>query len=91
MEPDRVAPSFEDGALQIVVEQNARHATERVERVNVPAQKVRHGSACKEAQEEPPRVAQHHNERPERALGLPDAQLAEVGPIDLRLFARQCF
>jgi hypothetical protein len=89
MEPDRIAMAFEDGALQIVVEKNARHAAERFERIDVTTQEVRHGCARKEAQEEPARVAQHHDEGPERALGLTHLKLAEVRPVDLRLFTGQ--
>ncbi len=35
--------------------------------------------------------AQHHDERPENALGAPDLDLSEVGPVDLRLLAGERF
>ncbi len=37
-----------------------------------------------------PRVAEHHHESPQGALGASDLKLAEVRPVDLGLLARQC-
>ena len=42
-----------------------------------------------EAQEDLAREAEHHHKAPQRALGASDAQLAEMGPVDLRLLSRQ--
>ncbi len=53
------------------------------------AKKARHRGAEKEAQEELPREAQHHDEAHERAGRGADRDLAEVGPIDLGLLAGQ--
>jgi hypothetical protein len=43
-----------------------------------------------EAQEDAPRVAQHHDESHQRTLGATNEQVAEVTPVHLRLLAREC-
>jgi hypothetical protein len=89
MEPNRIAVTLEHGALEIVVEQNARNAPEVGERFNVSAHEERHRGAWEEAEKQAPGVAEHHHERPERPERAADLQLAEVGPIDLGLLARE--
>ncbi|WP_275451331.1 hypothetical protein [Sorangium cellulosum] len=89
MEPDRVAVALHDRALEVVVEQHAPDAAEVGERLDVPAHEEGHRRAGEEAQEDPPRVAEHHDEGPERASSPADNQLAEVRPVDLRLLAGQ--
>jgi hypothetical protein len=63
MEADRIAASFQHGALEIIVEQDTRHATPGRERRDMTAQEVFHASIKEEAQEYLARVAQHHDER----------------------------
>ena len=89
MEADRVAAPFQHRALEIVVEQNARHAAPGGEGADMAAQEVLHPGVEEEAQEDLPRVAQHHDERHQRTAGAADLQMAEVPPVDLRLFAGQ--
>ncbi|MGK3961558.1 hypothetical protein WMF38_51685 [Sorangium sp. So ce118] len=76
-------------ARHIIVEQHARNAAEVVECLDVPAHEEGHRRARKEAQEDPPRIPEHHDEGPERAKRPADSQLAEVRPVDLRLLAGQ--
>ena len=42
-----------------------------------------------ETQERVPGVAEHHDEGHQGALGTPDGELSEVGPVDLGLLAGQ--
>ncbi|WP_437618260.1 hypothetical protein [Sorangium sp. So ce1151] len=53
----------------------------------VPAHEEGHRRAGEEAQEDPPRVTEHHDEGPERTQCPADGQLAEVRPVDLSLLA----
>ena len=76
-------------ALEIVVEQDPRHAVPRRERCDVAAQEALHAGIEEEAQEDPARIAQHHDERHQRAAGAADAEMAEMPPVDLRLLAGQ--
>ena len=89
MEPDRVAHALKYGALQIVIEQDTRHTTKGAKGLDVPAQEGVHARVQAKAQEDAPRVAQHHHESHQRALGAADLQVAEVRPVDLRLLAGQ--
>ena len=50
-------------------------------------QEVFHAGIQAEAQEDLPRVAQHHDERHQRTPRAADLQVAEAAPIDLSLFA----
>ena len=89
MEADRIAAPFQHGTLQIVVEQDARHAVPGGEGADVAAQEVLHPGIEEEAQEDLPRVAQHHDERHQRTPCAADLQMTEVPPVDLRLLAGQ--
>ncbi|KYF96121.1 hypothetical protein BE20_04515 [Sorangium cellulosum] len=66
VEPDRVAVALDDGALEVVEEQHARDAVKFGERLDVPTHEEGHRRAREEAQEDPARVAEHHDEGPER-------------------------
>jgi hypothetical protein len=79
---------LEDGALQVVVEKDTRHTAEVGEGLHVPGHEERHRRARRESQEQPARVAEHHDEGPQRTLGAADLELAEVRPVDLGLLAR---
>ena len=87
MEADRVAAPLEHGALEIVVEQHAGDAAPGGEGGDMATQEVLHAGIQAEAQEDLPRVAQHHDERHQRTPRAADLQMAEVAPIDLSLFA----
>jgi hypothetical protein len=89
VESNRITMALEDGALEIVVEQNTRRAAELGECLDMAAHEERHGRAKIEAEKEPSRVAEHHDERPEGASGSADLQLAEVRPVHLGLLAGQ--
>ena len=89
MEADRIAAPFQHRTLEIVVEQHARHATPGGEGADMAAQEALHPGIEEEAQEDLPRVAQHHDERHQRTPGPADLQVAEVPPVHLRLLARQ--
>ena len=53
------------------------------------AQEALHPGVQEEAQEDLPRVAQHHDERHQRTPRAADLEMAEVAPVDLRLLAGQ--
>ena len=89
VEADRIPAPFEHSAFQIIVEQDAWYALKCLEGCNVPAQEVLHPGIKEEAQENLPRMAQHHHERHQRTPRTANLQVAEMGPVDLCLFARQ--
>jgi hypothetical protein len=89
VEADGVAHALEHGALEVVVQQHARAAAEGGEGLGMAAQEAVHPRVEEEAQEDAPRVTQHHHEGHQRAARAADMQMAEVAPVDLRLLARQ--
>ena len=89
MKADRIAAPFQHRTLEIVVEQHTRGATPGGEGAEVAAQEALHPGVQEEAQEDLPRVAQHHDERHQRTPGPADLEMAEVAPVHLRLLARQ--
>ena len=62
VEADGVAHTFEHGALQVVVEQYPGHAAEFGKRQHMATQEAVHARVQAKAQEDAPRVAQHHHE-----------------------------
>jgi hypothetical protein len=70
------------------LEQDTSHA-ERGERLDVAAQEAVHPGVEEEAKEDATRVAQHHHEGHQGPMCAADLQMAEVTPVDLRLFAWQ--
>jgi hypothetical protein len=89
MEADRIAASFQNRTFQIVVEQDTRDALPRLKGRDVSAQEVLHAGIEEEAQEDLARVAQHHDERHQRAPRPADFEMSEVSPVDLCLFTGQ--
>ena len=83
VEADGIAMALQHDALQVVVPELAGHTLPRLEGLDMAAQEVGHRSIEIEVQEEAARVAQHHHEGHQRALGAPDPHLAEVRPVDL--------
>ena len=78
MEANRVAAPFQYHALKIVVEQDARHPTPCIEGGGMAAQKALHPGVPKEAEKNPPRVAEHHDEGHQRSPRAADLKMAEV-------------
>jgi hypothetical protein len=60
MEADRIPAPLQHGTFEIVVEQNAGHAT-RGEGRDMAAQKILHAGVEAEAQEYLARVGKHHD------------------------------
>ena len=89
VEADRVAAALQHGALQVVVEHDPGAAAEGGEGLGVAADEGCAVGVEEEAQEDAARVAQHHDEGHQGAAGAADLQMAEVGPVDLRLLAGQ--
>ena len=83
------AHNYDDVPRNIIVEQGPRCAPERGERCDVAADEAGERGIEVEAQERIPRVAQHQDERHQRALAATDGELAEVRPVDLALLARK--
>lgn len=89
VEADGVTVPLQDGAFQIVVEQNPGYAIPRLEGRDVAGEEALHARVQEEAQEDAPGVAEHHDEGHQRPAGLANGQMAEVSPIHLGLFAWQ--
>ena len=87
IEADGLAAAFQHGALQVVAPDLAGHAPPGLEGVGMAAQEVVHRRVQVEAQEDAARVAEHHHEAHQPALGAADPDRAEVGPVDLGLLA----
>ena len=87
VEADEFAAALEDGALQVVVQDRPRHAAERFERGDVPAQEALGRLVEVEAGEQRARPREHHEEAREAALRAADLDGAEGRPVDLRLLA----
>ena len=83
MKADGVATALEHGALQIVVEGDARHRPSAREGADVAAQEVLHARIEEEVQVELARPRQHHHEGHQRTARAPDRQVPEVPPVDL--------
>ena len=89
MEADGITPAFEHRALEVVIEQHPGHSLPGLEGRLVAPQELFHAGTEVEAQEDPARVAQDHNEGHQRVAGPADGELAEVAPVHLGLLARQ--
>jgi hypothetical protein len=84
---DCLAHALEHRTLKIVVEGGAGNTLEIGKRLDMSADEVAHRGAEIETQEQMPGVGEHHHEGHQRTLGTTDDELAEMRPIDLRLFA----
>ncbi len=71
-EPDPPTTLLEDGAPEIVVEEDVRRAAEGGEGIDATAQKRGHRGTGKEAEKDLPRPREDHDEGDERALRLAD-------------------
>jgi hypothetical protein len=83
IEADRIVVALEHRALEVVVEDNTSHATQRLEAALVPGQKAGHAGVRVKAQPQRSRIAQHHHNAHQRSLGAVNHDVAEVRPVDL--------
>ena len=81
------AHMVQDHALEIVVDDPARHAGEEFESATVHAAESLHLLVEGEIDEESARPGQDHGKDGERALGAADAEVAEAAPVHLGLLA----
>jgi hypothetical protein len=86
---DVLTYTFEHHTFEVVVEQDARHAAQGLERFHVTAHKALECLVEREARVHRAAVAEHHHEARQCALGRADSHLAEARPIHLPLLARQ--
>lgn len=89
VESDRLALSLQDGALEIVIEENSRQAGPGREGGGMTAQEILHAGIEKEAQKDLSRPRQHHHESHQRPPGAADLEMAKVTPVRLALFTGQ--
>src|SRR6516162_3043797 len=89
MEADSIALALQHRALEIVVEQHPGTALPCREGSGMAAQKALQTCVEEEPYEDLTRVAQHHDERHQRAAGASDAKMAEVSPVHLPLLTWQ--
>ena len=89
MKADVIPHALEHDAFQIVGEDDAGHAAEGGEGLDMAAQETLEGLVEREARVRRPRPGQHQHEAREPAGRAPDGDLAEVAPIDLRLLPGQ--
>jgi hypothetical protein len=89
MEADGIAAPFQDRTFEIVIEQDTRHALPCFEGGDVATQEVLHPGIQEEAQEDLARVAQHHDERHQRAARPADLEVPTMSPVDWGLFTGQ--
>ena len=89
VETDRVALPLEDGAAQIIVEEDPGHTLQGLEGRDVAAEealeRLIHGEQCMQR----PRPAQHQDEGGQSPGGAADGDGPEAAPIDLALLAHQ--
>ncbi len=83
------AAAVEYGAAEIVVDEVAGTASQRLEGVDVSSEEALQRLVVSEQRGQRPRVAQDHDESGHRACALSDADLAEGAPVDLRGLAGQ--
>ena len=89
VEADGVALPFEDGAFQVVVEDDSRHALKRGKRLDVAAQEALERLVQSEDGMQRPRPAQDQHEGGQPPGGAPDRDCSEAAPIGLPLLAHQ--
>ena len=83
------AAAVEDGAPEVVVDEGAGDAAQRVEGLDVSAEEALEGLVEGEERGEGARVAEDHDETGDGAGAVSDADLAEGAPVDLRLLSDQ--
>ena len=89
VEADGIAAALKDGAFEVVVHNDPGAAAEGGEGLGVTTDEGCPVCVEEEAQEDPARVAPHHDEGHQRAACAADLQVAEAPPVDLRLLAWQ--
>src|SRR6185369_13473270 len=83
VEANRMAHALEHGALEIVVEDDVRHAAPLGECRGVPAEEVLGLLPDVETKEDPTREGKHDHEGDQSSNGTADREFAEVTPVDL--------
>lgn len=89
VESDDLTGALEDGGLEVVIEEPARHAAEGVEGSYVSEEEALHGLVEEELGVHGTCVRQHHHEAHDRPSRASDDEVAEVPPVDLALFSGQ--
>ena len=87
VEVDLVAAALQHGDFEIVVENHARLPAPVFKGMHMAAQEVLHGLIEEELQIQRARVRQRHHEAGQARAGAAHHDVAEVGPVDLRLLA----
>ena len=87
MEADGVAAALQHHAFEIVVKKNTGNAAPCGKGADMAAQEVLHPCVGEKAQENLARVAEHHDERHQRAARPANIEMAKMSPVHLRLFA----
>src|SRR4029077_19038402 len=83
----QIVPDYVPG--NIIREYDTGNAVPRGKRGYVATQEVPHPGVQEEAQEDLPRMAQHHDERHQWTPRPADLEMAEMSPVHLCLFAGQ--
>ena len=83
--------AVEHGAAEVVVDQVAGGASQRLEGVDVPPQEALQCLVVGEQRGQSARVAEDHDESGNCACALSDANLAEGAPVDLRVLVMETF
>jgi hypothetical protein len=96
VEADRVAVPLQHGAAQVVIENDPREAVPCGKRAEMAAQEILHAGVEEEAQKDVPREAEHQDkghqgatEHAREGTRAANHQMAEVGPVALRLLPGQ--
>ncbi len=89
MESNRIVVAFEHRAFEVVVENDPGSRVPGRKGFDMPTQEVGHLRVQVKAQEEAPRVREHHHEGHQWAHRAPDRDRAERTPVGLTLFSGQ--
>jgi len=78
---DGIAMTFDNGTLEIIVEQNPGNPIPGLEGSGMTGQETLHAGIQEEAQEDGAGVAEDRNEGHQRPFGAADGEVAEVPPV----------
>ena len=87
VEADGVVAAFQHGALEIIIQENPGDSGPGFKGLDMTGQERLHSRVQEEAQEDPARGTQDHDESHQRPSGAADLEMPEVTPVDLGLFA----
>ena len=91
MELDISTDPSKNNRFQIVVVDFLWHPSEKVEGIDVAGQEILHALGESEFQIEHPGIRKNHDKAGQFAVGAAHWDGADVGPVDLGKFARECF